>query len=69
MEWLWQDRVANIAEWISPDEWRLRDIDQQIAFYHGRQRFEAETERLAVKASAPPPPPPAQPKLQFGARR
>jgi hypothetical protein len=71
MEWLWLDPVENEAEWLAPDEWRLRDIDQQIRFYRGRQRFEAEVERTAV-ASVPPaaaPPSTAQPKLQFGGAR
>jgi len=53
MEWLWQDRVANVAEWISPDEWRLRDIDQQIRFYHGEQRRQAEQARQVATRPVP----------------
>lgn len=67
MEWLWIDRDGN-WEWMSPSAWRIADIDQQIAFYHGRQRFEAEVEKAAVASapSAAAPPSTAQPKLQFG---
>lgn len=70
MEWLFIDRDGN-WEWMSPAAWRISDIDQQISFYRGRQRFEAEVERAAV-AAAPPaaaPSSPAQPKLQFGGTR
>ena len=68
MEWLWLDRVANVAEWLSPDEWRLRDIDQQIRYYHGEQRRQAEQARRQPAAVVAPSPAARQGRLA-GVRR
>jgi len=55
MEWLWLDPVENQAEWLTPAEWRLRDIDQQIRFYRGEQRRQAEQARRQPVPAAPRP--------------
>lgn len=52
MEWLWIDVDGN-WEWCTPDQWRIRDLDQQCAYRRGAMRHEAEQARKVSTPTMP----------------